>query len=208
MSDVATRKSQDNRALNKACQVLTGIVTGIVADGHLHNMEIQMLSTWLGSNESVTHTWPGCAISRLLKEVLADGQITEEERQHLLAELQALVGNDFSDSGSADSELAKLPFDLDPVMSQGMRLCFTGEFVYGTRNACERLALKHGLEPIKGVSKKINALVVGTHISPEWVNTSYGLKIMRVMELREEGHPILIVREQHWIEKLLAERID
>ena len=199
----AIQQALGNRALTKATQVLTGIVTGIVADGHLHDMEIQMLNAWLTANIEVTTTWPGSAIAQLVSQVLTDGHISEDERQHLLTNLQSLVGSDFADTGSVSTEVAALPFDTGTFLFQeGQRLCFTGTFLFGTRNACEKLAVKAGLEPSSSVSKKLHALVVGSHISPDWVNTSYGLKIARAMELRDEGHPVLIVHERDWIAAL------
>ena len=202
MTSAITPSKPRPTALTKACQVLTGIITGILADGQLHDKEILMLSTWLRANAEVTETWPGNAIARLMHEALADGYISEEERQHLLTELQAIIGNDFCESGAVDAEVANLPFDPAAHLEPGMRVCFTGVFVYGTRSACEKLACKQGLEPMSGVSKKVHALIVGTHISPDWANTSYGRKIMRAMELRESGHDIRIVQEQVWLESL------
>lgn len=202
MTSAITPSKPQHTALTKACQVLTGIITGILADGQLHDKEILMLSTWLRANAEVTETWPGNAIARLMHEALADGSISEEERQHLLTELQAIIGNDFCESGAVDAEVSNLPFDPAAHLEPGMRVCFTGVFVYGTRSACEKLACKQGLEPMSGVSKKVHALIVGTHISPDWANTSYGRKIMRAMELRESGHDIRIVQEQVWLESL------
>lgn len=201
----AIMRTLGNRALTKASQVLTGIVTGIVADGQLHDMEIQMLSAWLSANKTVTSSWPGSAIAALVGQVLADGHVSEEERQHLLGNLQSLVGSDFSETGSASAEVCALPFDTGTLsFTPGQRLCFTGEFLYGTRNACEQLAMKAGLETAASVSKKLYALIVGSHISPDWVNTSYGLKIARAMELRDEGCGILIIHERDWITALAA----
>lgn len=199
----AVYKSLENRALTKASQVLTGIVTGIVADGQLHDMEIQMLSAWLSANRAVAASWPGNAIATLVSQVLADGHVSEEERLHLLDSLQSLVGSDFSETGSSSPEVCALPFDtLSLDFKPGHRLCFTGEFLYGTRTACEQLAAKAGLETAASVSKKLYALVVGSHISPDWVNTSYGLKIAKAMTLRDEGCGILIVHERDWIRAL------
>ncbi|GGH62259.1 hypothetical protein GCM10010975_26770 [Comamonas phosphati] len=203
MNEHAIAGAMGQRSLTKASQVLTGIVTGIVADGQLHDMEIQMLSGWLTAHQEVTQNWPGSAIAKLVQQVMADGVITEEERAHLVAELQAMVGNDFAETGSVSDEIIQLPFDdTTSRLAIGSRVCLTGTFVYGTRNACERLAIQAGLEPSSSVSKKVHALIVGTHISPDWVNTSYGTKIIRAMELREEGHAILIVRERDWLNSL------
>lgn len=198
--DESVAVAMGNRALTRAAQVLTGIVTGIVADGHLHDMEIQLLSAWLSENSMVTDVWPGSAIARLVNEVMADGVITPAEREHLLLQLQQLVGTDFSETGSVTAGTDALPYDQDCVVSlRDAGVCLTGEFLYGTRAACERLTEKVGGVPLAGVSKKAAFLVVGTHVSPQWVNTSYGRKIMRAMELREQGHSIFIVPEKRWL---------
>lgn len=154
MTSAITPSKPQPTALTKACQVLTGIITGILADGQLHDKEILLLSTWLRANAEVTEAWPGSAIARLMHEALADGSISEEERQHLLTELQAIIGNDFCESGAVDAEVSNLPFDPAAHLEPGMRVCFTGVFVYGTRSACEKLACKQGLEPMSGVSKR------------------------------------------------------
>lgn len=189
-----------NRALTRASQVLTGIVTGIVADGHLHDLEIQMLSTWLSENSEVAGVWPGSAIALQLQMVLADGVITSDEREHLLRELRALVGCDFDETGSVSPGTDGLPYDHEcEVLLRDVGVCLTGEFLYGTRAACERLTEQVGGLPMSSVNKKTAFLVVGTHVSPAWVNTSYGRKIMRAMELRDQGHNILIVPERRWL---------
>lgn len=192
-----------NHQLTKSAQVLTGIITGIVADGTLHDLEAQMLSTWLTENAEVTRVWPGSAVARHLQEILADGVITPEERAHFLETLQRLVGADFADTGSVNTEVAALPFDESaPIDLRDCGVCLTGEFVYGTRTACERVTEKVGGIPYGNVSRKVSYLVVGTHVSPAWVNTSYGRKIMKAMELREAGHGIAIIHERRWVESL------
>ncbi len=192
-----------NHQLTRSIQMLMGIVTGIVSDGALHDMELQMLRTWLSENQRVSEVWPGSAIARQIDEVLADGVITPEERAHLLDNLQRFVGNDFANTGSVTPEVATLPFDDEAEVDVRMRgVCLTGEFVYGTRAKCERLTEKVGGITLPGVSKKTSYLVVGTHVSPAWVNTSYGRKIMQAMELKLSGHGIAIIREERWLKSL------
>ena len=200
-TDHAVAKAQHNKALTRASQVLMGIVTGIVADGHLHDMEVQMLSTWLTDNQDVASVWPGTAIAQMLRTALADGIITPNERAHLLQELQALIGSDFSDTGATAPSVAGLPYDTDSTVTlQGVNVCHTGEFMYGTRAHCEKLTERMGGTPAQAVNRKTAYLVVGTHVSPAWVNTSYGRKIEQAMQIREAGHPILIIAEQRWLE--------
>lgn len=190
-----------NRKLTKAAQVLSGIVTGIVADGALHDLEVQMLRTWLLDNAEVMRVWPGSAIARALDDVLADGVITNEERAHLLETLQHLIGTDFSHTGSVTPEIAKLPFDEDGVIDlRDSGVCLTGEFAFGTRSKCEKLTEQIGGVLYASVSKKVAYLVVGSHVSPSWANTSYGLKIKKAMELRSLGHDIAIIHESRWLD--------
>lgn len=192
-----------NRQLGKSMQVLTGIVTGIVADGALHDLEIHMLNTWLAEHGEVTGTWPGSSIAQLLRDALADGSISAQERGHLLLTLQRLVGSDFAATGAVAPEVAALPFDEDgPIDLRDRVLCFTGEFVFGTRRRCEDATELAGGITSKSVSKKLHYLVVGTHISPAWITESYGRKIAQAMELQQAGHGIAIVHERRWTEAL------
>ncbi len=202
-TELAIASAMSNRELTRSMQMLTGLVTGIVADGQLHDLEIQLLNTWLTSNPDVTATWPGSAIARHVREVLQDGIVTADERAHLLNQLQSLAGSDFSETGSADPSVAALPYDLEAVIAvRDLCICHTGEFIYGTRSACEGLTAKAGGIPASSVTKKVAFLVVGTHVSPAWVNTTYGRKIMRAMELRDAGHSIAVVSEKRWLEAL------
>lgn len=79
-------------------------------------------------------------------------------------------------------------------------VCFTGEFLYGTRAACERLVLKLGATCAENVSKKVDVLVIGTKVSLDWAHTSFGRKIQKAMDLRGEGHPIAIISERRWLQ--------
>lgn len=200
-NEYAVAKAQHKAALTRASQMLLGIVTGVVADGQLHDMEVHMLNTWLTENYEVASVWPGSAIAQAVQSVLADGVVTQAERDHLLRELQALVGSDFSETGSSSPTVAALPYDDDATLRiAGAGICHTGEFLFGTRSACERLTEQAGGTPLAAVSKKTTYLVIGTHVSPAWVNTSYGRKIEQAMQMKEAGHPIRIIAEQRWLD--------
>lgn len=192
-----------NRQLTKSMQILTGIITGIVADGTLHDLEIHMLSTWLAEHAEVTGTWPGSAIALQLREALADGAITPMERDHLLETLQRLVGADFAATGAVTPEVAALPFDESSFVDmRDCGVCLTGDFVFGTRRKCESATEAAGGVTYATVSKKVSYLVVGTHISPAWISASYGQKIIKAMEMKRAGHSIAIIHERRWMDAL------
>lgn len=184
----------------KSVEMLLGMVTGFIADGQLHDLEIKLLATWLAENKAVALEWPGSLIARKVNEIMADGRISETERAHLLEVLQELAVNDFANTGSASAEVLGLPInDAVTVEMTNAGVCHTGTFLYGTRAACERLTLSMGGMPVDAISRKTDILVVGTRVSPGWINTSFGRKLQHAVELQEQGHGIEIISERRWL---------
>ena len=202
-NNIAALTSVETHRTNRAIEHLLGLVTGMVADGELNDREITMLSTWLASHPEATADFPGAVIARAVREVLADGIITDAERDHLLTTLTGLASTDFSATGSVSPEVTGLPIeDCVSIDFKNSMVCFTGEFLYGTRAACERLVLKVGAMCADNVSKKVDILVIGTRVSPDWAHTSFGRKIQRAVELQEEGHAIEIISEKRMMEAI------
>lgn len=199
-------KNAQTTALNttrqvKALNTLMGIVSGIVCDNHLHDNEIIFLSTWITENIDVASSYPGSVIYRKIKEVLSDGIITPEERDHLLSELKILSGNDFSNTGSALPEHIASLFDNDPhVIHTGNRFVLTGEFLYGTRASCHRAIETRGGIVSNNITNKTNYVVVGSRSSPDWITENFGRKLQKAAEMIESGeYEICIVREADWV---------
>lgn len=208
-SNPAALRAQATLRLNKAVEHMMGLVTGIVADQSLHDLEVKLLRTWLTENSIVTQTWPGFVIARKVEEIMTDGVITEAERAHLLTILNDLASTDFALTGSSSSEVAALPInDVVTVDLRNAGVCHTGEFLFGTRAACERITLKAGGMPLDTVTRKTDILVVGTRVSPNWAHTSFGRKIQKAAELQEDGHPIEIISERRWIDAVGRPRVD
>lgn len=200
-TQVAILKSLENHRITKAVEHLLGMVEGMIVDNHLHDLEVKMLSTWLAANPEATATWPVSVIARKVGDVLTDGIITEAERKHLMEVLKELIANNFSETGSASPEATALPIDdCVTITLKDSGVCMTGEFIFGTRAACERLTLKAGGMPLDNVTKHVDILVIGTRLSPDWAHTTFGRKIQRAAELQDQGHPIEIISERRWLE--------
>jgi len=199
----AAKIRMQNYMDTKATQTLLGICSGLMADATLNDKEISYLKTWLLQNANVTNKWPGNAIYNRINEIMEDGIITEAERTDLVKMLSEISGNYFHETGAADIEAPALPIDDDPsIYFKNMTYCFTGDFMYGTRAACEKVVLRLGSMPLDGVSKKLDYLVIGSRISPMWTNTTYGRKIEKAVNLRDKGIEICIISEKQWFEGL------
>ncbi len=199
-NDGARVSAADQRMITKSLVTLMGMVNGIVCDDHLHDNEIIFLSSWMDEHQAVASSYPGSVIYRRVREVLQDGVITQDERDHLLNELKIISGNDFSNTGDALPDHIASVFDDDPYIAfDGNVFVMTGEFIYGTRAFCERAIERRGGLVGAGVTTKTNYLVVGSRSSPAWITENFGRKIQKAAEMAMSGdYEISIVREVDW----------
>ena len=58
----STSMSIAKHKTNRAIEHLMGLITGLVADGQLNDLEIIMLSTWVASHPEVINEYPGSVI--------------------------------------------------------------------------------------------------------------------------------------------------
>jgi NAD-dependent DNA ligase len=178
--------------------LLIGLVTGLVADAVLTDDEIRFLQEWIEVHDEVKYGWPGDIIHRRLHAVLEDGLISEAEREHLLTTLRELIGGN-QETLAAATHVTGLAFDpVDEVVFQGCVFCLTGNFVYAPREICESEVVKRGGIVKSSVSKRINYVIVGSLGSQEWKHGSYGTKIEKAIQLRRDGAPLKVVREDVW----------
>lgn len=192
--------SIDHKNSTKALLTLMGIVNGIVCDNQLHDNEIIFLSSWMSDNEVIARSYPANVIYRRVREVLQDGVITQDERDHLLNELKILTGNQFSNTGDVLPDHISSIFDDDPhVIIQGNVFVLTGEFIYGTREYCKRAIEKRGGITAASVTSKTNYLVVGSRSSTDWIAENFGRKIQKAAEMVQSGNfEISVIREADW----------
>lgn len=189
-----------HRNLTKAIHSLLGICSGITADNHLHDAEIHFLATWIIDNRDVTECWPGSVIRQRVEHVMADGVITEEEREQLLTTLKELSGTDFMETGSSEAAPVTFPAEDVPVFFEGNAFCLTGKFICGPRSKVERIIENLGGTLHGNVTKKTNYLIVGTLSSPDWLHSNHGLKIKKAVEYKQSGTSIFIITEKAWLD--------
>jgi len=184
---------------DRQIDTLIGLSKGLSADGKIDQTEAEFLLSWLiQAKQSTTNP----IIENLLNKVsvmLEDGILDAEESAELLAILRTITGE-----ASEIGEFAKttsLPIDhpLPPIQFQGMSFLFTGTCAFGTRKQCQEATETLGGINAKGVTKSLNYLVLGTYVTDSWAHESFGRKIEKAMEYRDNGVPLVIVTEAHWV---------
>jgi NAD-dependent DNA ligase len=91
---------------------------------------------------------------------------------------------------------------FDPVKSiefRGKIFCFTGTLDYGNKKQCKEAVQERRGIVINNVCKDTDYLVVGRYCNGDY---SYRRKIKYAEELREQGIPIQIVKQENWVEHL------
>lgn len=184
-------------------QHLQGIIHGILADGVINNDEIDALSDWLNDNEDLAGRYPYDEIYSLLLAAKEDGNISNDERNMLKAFFATFI--DARDSMNLNEpELKRLQADyhiggicaVDPeIIFDGHTFCVTGESNRATRSEIADIVIAHGGFFGKGLTKATDYLVVGAAGNPCWSYSCYGRKIEKAVELRKQGHKVVIVNE-------------
>jgi len=189
--------------MRQAIEQLLGIVEAMVADGDLHDLEIEFLKVWLAEHADVARVWPGNAVSGAIETVLADGHVSEDERAYLMTTLKQLASGEFAFDDPGGAAESALPLDnAVEITLRDSLACLAGEFLHGTKAACERLLERAGGWPAAVVSRNVHYLVIGSKVSPNWAQMALGQTIKDALALQQAGHPIAIISERRWLEGL------
>ncbi|HEX6038132.1 hypothetical protein [Longimicrobium sp.] len=189
---------------SRSLDELMGFVRGVLADGEVSDAEARSLLAWCTHNPHAVQQWPGREIAARLGRIFADGIVSAEEREDLTSLLQAVSGA-APEIPAGTGRSSRLPLN-DPVPDLafvGRTFVFTGQFVYGTRNACEAEVVQRGGHCSSSVSAKVDFVVIGELCSPNWLHTTYGTKIQKAVDYRDDRRlPIAIVPEDAWVAAL------
>jgi NAD-dependent DNA ligase len=187
-----------HRNLIKSVESLLGICRGLIADNQLNTAEIGFLDTWLRENQEVARAWPGDVIARRIAHILSDGVVTDEEARDLKETLSQITGG-FLDHGAPSGTATIFPTEsVHSILFDNTIFCFTGKFIYGSRARCQMATEALGGMCIPDVTQKLHFLVIGALASRDWINTSFGRKIEKAVQLRNAGHSVRIISEETW----------
>jgi hypothetical protein len=187
--------------VSKAIDQLSGICSGILADGVVTDQEATFFSDWVRKFAPFEPVWPFSDILARVERIFADGRCDDEEREELKGVMQALCGYT-AEAQPAKTYSTTLPLDSpfpDPVLFPDRVFTITGKFAFGTRRkVMEAIEAREGRPSDTAPTRESDYLVIGVFASRDWANTNYGRKIERAVELRDSGSGIAIVSEEHW----------
>lgn len=189
------RKSIQDRQMD----TLIGLSKGLTADENINQAEAEFLQGWLIQNRQSTEN---PIIENLLNKIsvmLEDGVLDQEESSELLTLLQSISGEN-SEIGEL-SKTASLPIDqpFPKINFKDSSFLFTGTCAFGTRKQCQHAIESLGGVNSKSVTKSLNYLVLGTYVTDSWAHENFGRKIEKAMEYRNQGVPLVIITEEHWV---------
>jgi NAD-dependent DNA ligase len=187
--------------VSKAIDQLSGICSGILADGVVNEAEAAFFAEWVQKYASFEPVWPFTDILARVDRIFEDGRCDDEEREELRSVMEALCGHS-SDAEIEETYSTTLPLDVPapaPIAFAGRTFTITGRFAYGTRRkVMEAIQARGGTPSDSAPTRESQYLVIGIFASRDWYNTNYGRKIERAVELRNSGTGIAIISEEHW----------
>ena len=193
----AARENNEAKLIDQ----LSGICSGILADGIVNEQEAVFFSDWVRKHAPLEPVWPFTDILARVEQIFTDGICTEEERQELKEIMEALCGH--ADSTTVgETYSTKLPFNSpspSPLIFPERVFNITGKFAFGTRRkVMDSIIQKGGIAMDSPPTHDSHYLVIGLFASRDWVHSNYGRKIERAIELRDSGSGLAIISEEHW----------
>lgn len=191
----------------RAADMLIGLAAGIVADGVVTQQEATFLRDWMNThmaelNDPVINT-----LYRRIHAMLQDQVLDADEATDLLDILRSFAGlTSAQPAPRAYAAPTTLPLDnpAPELIPVGRTFVFTGVMAFGPRKDCESVVAERGGLTAPSITKKTHFLIVGSIGNEQWLQSTYGRKIMRAVELRDSGCPIAIISEDHWQRSLLG----
>lgn len=190
-----------DRITSRQIDELVGLARGVAADGTINQAEVEFLQKWLAANVSISSQPMIRKLYERVNTILLDGVADLEECRDLLDTLNSFSSRDFELGEVLKSSTLPLCDPAPALAFDGYRYCFTGTFNFGGRRECE-VAVEERGGSAGSLTQKTNVLVIGLYASEAWKHSSFGNKIIKAVDMREDGFPISIVSEEHWVRHL------
>lgn len=176
---------------------LYGLCLGVMADGYVAEAEIEFLVSWISARPYLMDDPVIEVLVSAIAKALEEGVESATAQSQILEALLAFTGApDPAREHSSIPSTLPLCKSIPAASLKGVVFCCTGTFDLGTRGDCKSAIENAGGVFSKGVTQKVDYLVIGNKITPDWKQQSYGAKIIKAMEYRDLNNlPISIITE-------------
>ena len=188
------RKTIDDRHVD----TLIGLSKGLLADGRIDLTEAQTLYQWLTQARASTRHPVILNLLGRVDEMFADGKLDSDESAELFSILRQVAGGPAEFGEVAKSSTLPICNPAPTIVFGGRNFLFTGTCAYGTRAQCQEVTERLGGICAGSVTKKLHYLVLGSYVTDSWAHETFGRKIEKAMEYRQDGVQLAIVSEEHW----------
>ncbi len=178
---------------------LLGLCRGLIADGEIDQSEADALNTWMVAHEETVDNPVMSAFQDKLGAFIDKKAKDRDNNVQLLQLLDGLVGGKTEVGECLQATTLWLDDPPPEVVFEDRRFCLTGKFSYGKRGRCEDEVRARGGVCQASPSKTTDYLVIGSYAEGTWIQSAYGRKIEKAVELRAGGRPIQIISEAHWL---------
>lgn len=182
---------------------LLGLCRGLIADGKIDQQEADALYTWLQAHKETIDNPVMTALQEKLVSFMNKKAKNVENNRQLLQLLDGLVGGKTEVGECLRATTLWLDDPPPEVAFDNRNFCLTGKFSYGKRARCEDEIRARGGICQSSPSKTTDYLVIGSYAEGAWIQSAYGRKIEKAVELRANGLPIRIISEAHWCASMI-----
>jgi len=185
------KKNPYYNIITSATQQLTGIISGITADGKVNNEELSYLNDWLNENKYLSNTWLFDEVTKIINKVVEDGYFSAESEKQLL-NISSIILSDLGDSDNSSLiDSIKLNPSENEIVIEGKAFCITGNSLYNTRAEIVQLIQDRGGVVRTSVSTKTDYLLICDEKNSCWAFSTYGRKVEKAMQLQSnQNHNI------------------
>lgn len=185
------KKNPYYNIITSATQQLTGIISGITADGKVNNEELSYLNDWLNENKYLSNTWLFDEVTKIINKVVDDGCFSPESEQKVL-HISSIILSDLGDSDNSSLiDSIKLNPNENAIYIEGKSFCITGNSLYNTRAEIAQMIQDRGGIVRTSVSTKTDYLLICDEKNSCWAFSTYGRKVEKAMQLQStQNHSI------------------
>jgi hypothetical protein len=185
--------------VSKVFDQLSGLCAGILADDVINDVEALFFRDWVRKYYDYEPVWPITEILSRVEAIFKSDRLDDSGRADLKKMMLEITGRYLVENPS-ESYSTELPLDEPQpqiISMEGLVVNVTGRFKFGSRTkVLEALSSLGAYASDKPPTTDTNLFIIGLYASRDWINTNYGRKIERAVELKDSGLGIQIISEK------------